>query len=111
MRGFQNGFVRNTEPGGVGFEVLEGGTPAFVEDDDVLTPGLDAIMTISRGRGRRGYKADRSRTKFRAGFAKKVTAVSFKDARISEHQAVKISQGHERKEFCMFEPVEALMLW
>ena len=53
-------------------------------------------------------KCHRFRTKLRAGFSEIVVAVESGDARIDEDKEVDVGQGHERKEFCVFEPVEAV---
>jgi len=106
VRGFQNGFVGDAEPRRVRLKVNQGGAPAIVEDDDVA-PDLDAVLTFgSCGWG--GHQTDSTRTKLRAGFSEIVVAVESGDARIDEDKAVDVGQGHERKEFCVFEPVEAV---
>ena len=53
-------------------------------------------------------QTDSPRTKLRAGFSEIVIAVEFGDARIDEDKAVDVGQGHERDEFRVFEPVEAI---
>jgi len=106
VRGFQNGFVCDAEPRRVRLKVNEGGAPAIVEDDDIA-PDLNAVLTFgSCGWG--GHQTDSARTKLRAGFSEIVVAVDFGDACIDEDKAVDVGQGHERKEFRVFEPVEAV---